>query len=122
MDWFACLYTFVNVVPKGYTLVAQPVDVGINSPFKQEYCCSYIKWFSMACKVAEATHTKVAVPPCHIVAGRALDAWNKVGAELVKKTWIHISKEATASVATKILEDCNAAASAMANFLPLAVA
>ena len=114
MKEFTWLHTFVDFVPAGYTSVAQPIDVGVNSAFKLEYCRLYNAWFSNAVKEAEALKKKVSVPPRHVVAGWALQAWQVIDSSSIQKTWLHITKTADKALEAKAKEDWAIAALVLA--------
>ena len=95
--------------------MAQPIDVDINWAFKQEYHRTYNKWFAEPSNKAKAGKTKVNVPLYHVVSGWALQAWQVIDSTLIKKTWVHITKQANKTLANKALEDRLAAALAMAD-------
>ena len=92
-DKLAVLSTHVNYVSKGYTCIAQSIDMGINSTFKQEYCCLYSNWFVAASKVSKDTNKKVKVSLCLVVASFASKALQGITTELVKKTCVHITSK-----------------------------
>ena len=69
LDAFALLRTVVDFIPAGYTPVAQPIDIGVNAPFKKSYVKYYTDWFCSSYCLAQASNTKPAVPPRHVVAG-----------------------------------------------------
>ena len=39
------LKTVIKFIPTGFTLAAQPIDVGVNAPFKHAYSIYHQKWF-----------------------------------------------------------------------------
>ena len=104
----------MDFVPAGYTAVAQPIDVGINSPFKKLYKSMHDNWFLAANEQAIQTKSRVKVPACHVVAQWALTAWDSIKIETVKKSWIHISTQANQQVAVQAKSDAMEAALALA--------
>lgn len=72
------LNTEVDFIPKGYTGKLQPLDVGINKPFKNYMCQIYMDW------MRENINSK---PTREVVAQWTLQCWNRVSEEICKNAF-----------------------------------
>jgi DDE superfamily endonuclease len=76
------LSTEVDIIPAGYTSKLQPLDVGLNKPFKAYCRQSFERWL----------HSRVdgAKPHRRDAAVWAASAWNRITVRTICKTWNHI--------------------------------
>jgi DDE superfamily endonuclease len=79
---FADLNTEVDIIPGGYTPKLQPMDVGINKPFKGYCRQEFEKWL--------ARHHDGTRPHRRHAAAWAADSWERISTSTIRKTWNHI--------------------------------
>jgi DDE superfamily endonuclease len=82
LDALAKLNTEVDIIPVGYTLKLQPLDVGLNKPFKAYCRQNFEQWL----------HSRVdgSKPHQRDAAEWAASAWERITIRTIRKTWNHI--------------------------------
>lgn len=73
----------VNIITGGYTCVLQPLDVGVNKPFKHHIKDFYNEWAIENLSNSD----KVPVPDRALVLKWISDAWNKITPDTIVKTF-----------------------------------
>jgi DDE superfamily endonuclease len=75
---FKASRTEIDFIPGGYTCKCQPMDVGVNKPFKNGVTTAFNKW------LIETGNSK---PSRQDVAQWIDDAWKNVKQESIKNSW-----------------------------------
>ena len=78
--------TVMGVIPGGCTKFLQPLDVSINEPFKTIFRELYDEWY----RKGEFEYTKggvVELPNYVLQIQWIVDAWTKIGSEIIKKSF-----------------------------------
>lgn len=78
--------TDIAVIPSGLTSVLQPIDVGINKPFKD---MMRIQWNNWLCD-GEKTYTEgggVRAPPLPMISEWIINSWNEIKIDTVVKSF-----------------------------------
>ena len=106
----------MGVIPGGCTKFLQPLDVSISKPFKTIFRELYDEWN----RKGEFEYTKrgVVKPPNYVLQIQwIVDAWTKIGSEIIKKSFetrgittsdvnqIHCLKEGQPTVEARMLLD-----------------
>ncbi|KAG7354303.1 DDE superfamily endonuclease [Nitzschia inconspicua] len=95
LDHFRCHYSDIakaklnnigvqlKLIPKGCTSVVQPIDVGVNKPFKDR-----IKslWWAWMIGFGEGGGN-IPTPSREDVQHWVVEAWNSVGAHIIQNAW-----------------------------------
>ena len=117
-DTLKKMNTVMGVIPGGCTKFLQPLDVSISKPFKTIYRELYDEWY----RKGEFEYTKggVVKPPNYVLQIQwIVDAWTKIGSEIIKKSFetcdittsdvdvnkIHCLKEGEPTEETRMLLD-----------------
>ena len=80
----------VELIPGGCTCLCQPVDVGINKPFKKRICDLWQTW--MMGDMSEGTTTvTVGAPTRELIRDWCIDAYKQMQSEttIIKNAWRH---------------------------------
>jgi hypothetical protein len=79
----------IEYIPAGYTCVLQPVDVGVNAPFKKAIRNLHHSWCMKKYPVVP-NGDKLPTPKRDDVYGWVVEAFEKVSSELIVKTFKYI--------------------------------
>jgi hypothetical protein len=82
IDAFEKLGTVVDFIPGGYTSVLQPLDVGINKPFKDRFRSLYNAYC-----VEHFDGDLVPKTDRFAVASMVVNAWNEIPPQMIKNAW-----------------------------------
>jgi hypothetical protein len=86
VDAIQTLGVEVEIIPGGCTSLVQPVDIGVNKPFKNRLRESWEAWMV---ENLSAENTITVSPSRQTVAGWCASAYKGLSVEMVRNAWLH---------------------------------